>query len=451
MNPASNEGATKKWNLSPWGADASCLMRQRIALLCLVLLSCLFPMRATADDGLAALAESKRGAALNLGVVIGGRQMNGLGAFISADGLALVDLSSIATAERPTVATADGTKLPLGTILGIFADHELALVKFDHRPKVWLPLAKKEPEMGETLALVALSQPDLRSIMVPPVVGPVVAKRSGVASNIRVRHYLRILSLGSVLTREQQPWIGPGSFAVNQQGQLAAIKNGIQMEGNQALILLAPVSALAEQIDKMVKAGNVIPFPLPAASNPIDLALLSEDFDRMSMALQQGDRATARNLFGKLLARYPASPRLKGLTGNSMLRGAGAAPVDPDFLQPIDPKDPTAEQVEQLLGRAIFLVDSKKDYDGAIGELKAALALCPEDYPQVPRMLSVIYLQLKQLEEAERFLRAALASEPEAISLVQAMETVLTRRGKLDEADKMTERYYELGRIYRRR
>jgi len=79
------------------------------------------------------------------------------------------------------------------------------------------------------------------------------------------------------------------------------------------------------------------------------------------------------------------------------------------------------------------------------------LALCPADEPQIPKTLGVFYLQLDQLAEAELFLQQALASEPEAIGLVEALERILTRLGKFDEADKMTKRYYELGRIYRRK
>src|SRR4051794_25306108 len=192
-------------------------------------------MPAMADDGLVELAAIKRGAALHLGVRKAGlqrgdMQMDGLGAFISADGLAVVGLSTIALKRNPVVVTADGTELPFGTILGIFPDQEVALVKFGHRPTVWVPLATKEPELGETIALIALSQPDLRTAMVPPVVGPVMAKRSGAAANIRVRRYLPIISLGSALTSQQQSSIGPGCFAINQQGQLTAIKHGIQME-----------------------------------------------------------------------------------------------------------------------------------------------------------------------------------------------------------------------------
>jgi hypothetical protein len=421
-------------------------------LLFLALLSSLFLMRAMgADEDLAALAAVKREAAIQLGVQQGAMQMNALGAFISPDGLALVDLSSLALAAKPAIVTFDGTVLPLGKILGIFPDHELALVKFDHRPKTWLPLAPQEPALGETIALVALSQPDLRKSMVPPVIGPVMAKRRGTAANIRVRHYLPILSLGAGLSTEQQSCMNAGCFAINAQGRLVAIKNGIQMEGRQTLILLAPVTALAAQIDQMVKAGEAIPFPLPPARNPIDLAVLTEDFTRMDKARERGDQGAAQRILASLRQRFPDSPRLKTLAAGSSFGAGGKASSGGDEFRPLDPQDPIPEQVDQLLGRAMFLAGAKHDYPGAIRELNTALTLCPADEPQIPKTLGIFYMHLNQLDEAERYLQQALAAEPEVIGLVEALENILTRQSKFAEADKMTKRYYELGRIYRRK
>lgn len=96
------------------------------------------------------MAASERDAALNLGVRKAGlanvdAQMNGLGVFISADGLAFVDLSTIAFQRKPIVVTTDGTELPFGTILGIFPDHELALRSSIIVPKPGCPSRRRNP------------------------------------------------------------------------------------------------------------------------------------------------------------------------------------------------------------------------------------------------------------------------------------------------------------------
>ena len=51
--------------------------------------------------------------------------------------------------EREALANlaAGKNQLELGSILGIFPEPELALVNFKHRPKSWLDLAEKEPEI----------------------------------------------------------------------------------------------------------------------------------------------------------------------------------------------------------------------------------------------------------------------------------------------------------------
>jgi hypothetical protein len=114
----------------------------------LAILALLFPVILAAQDVITEVAMAKRGAALKLSTAVPGTRVfiNALGVFISNDGLALVNLSSIALRQKPAAFTVDGTELPLGTILGIFPEQELALVKYNYRPKVWTPLAPKEPE-----------------------------------------------------------------------------------------------------------------------------------------------------------------------------------------------------------------------------------------------------------------------------------------------------------------
>jgi hypothetical protein len=80
--------------------------------------------------------------------------------FISEDGLALMNVLPLCTTQRPVITAADGTTLKFGAILGIFPTQDLALMKFQHRPKVWLRLAPNEPDVGEQLALVTIDVED---------------------------------------------------------------------------------------------------------------------------------------------------------------------------------------------------------------------------------------------------------------------------------------------------
>jgi hypothetical protein len=157
-----------------------------------------------ADAALAKLAAGTRKALIGLNVEHApNRNQPFLGAFISDDGLALVNLGSLARKQKPTVWIDKGdkmAKLKLGSILAILPELELALVKFDHRPKVWLKIAEKEPKVDETVALVPVPMEGVWRDEIPPVIGPIMVKRRGTSSNLRETCFNRILSLGVWLT-----------------------------------------------------------------------------------------------------------------------------------------------------------------------------------------------------------------------------------------------------------
>ena len=162
-----------------------------------------------------------------------------------------MNLGGLARPQKPTVVTADGTALKIGTILGIFPLEELAPIKFEHRPKFWLRIAPQEPEVGEIIALVPIDIKGLMNAEVPPTLGQVMAKRTESTANLRLCPFKRVLSLGLAGPLEQSAMTLPGSFAINRHGTLVAVYAGIQMIRNQALRFVAPVADLREQIDKL--------------------------------------------------------------------------------------------------------------------------------------------------------------------------------------------------------
>lgn len=432
--------------------------------LLLPLLAWLCPALATAADeadakkekeppSLAEVAAAKQDALLMLREELpnpepGGPQHGrGLGVFISPDGLALLNLMNLATANKPEILTADGkTMLPLGSILGIFPEPELALVKLKHKPKTWVPLARKEPEVGESIAIAGLSDFNPTGRKVAPVLGPVLAKRSTLGGNLREPTFRKIMSLGAGMSVQQKQAFAQGSWAVNQQGELVAVKCGVQMAGNpatgtQMLIMLSPLAGIAEQVDAMVKSAKPIPFPLPAASNPIDLALLDAAYNYYDKAYQARDFETARKWTEELRKRYPDSKFVAGLTPTDM--------TDLAELPRLEASAPVASQVQRLRARADFLVTRKKDQEGAIAELKAALPLCPEDFPEIHLAISVLLAQLGHLDEMEPVLLKLHALEPDSISIAALLEARMTQKGKHEEAQKFTDRIFELENLYR--
>jgi len=401
------------------------------------------PAAAAVDNGLVEMAAAKRGAALKLSEKLPGtgESFYGLGFFISADGLALVNLSDLAFGVNPVITTLDGTVLPLGTILGVFPEPELALVKFKHRPKVWLSLAPKEPDTGEILAIPAFSEVKSSKEKLPPIVGPVMAKRSTIAGNLREAQFKRVLSLGAGMSLPQREAFAQGCFAINRQGELVAVKAGIEATARQRLILLSPLCGLVERIATMAKEGKAIPFPLPAASNPIDPVLQDLAYHQWDLALQQGDGASGQKHLADLRRRFPDNVRVGTLPGPTV---TGLAD-----LPRLDAKASAAAQVARLSQRGLFLTNSAGDLEGALREFTAALALCPKDYPDSRANLGTLHLQMNHPAEAEPLLREALALAPESIQLIEIFERMLTQKDNFDEATKFTDRLYELEGLYR--
>lgn len=416
------------------------------------LLPCMLPGPATAADGLKEMAASKRAAAIELGFAINGRRLEGRGVFITADGLALVDLSMVALPHQPMVFAEDGSELHFGTILGIFPEQEVALMKFDYSPKVWVPIAAQEPEMGETIALIALKAFDFLKTDIPPIMGPVLAKRTGMTCNLSKKQFTRVLSLGSGLMFKQQPCMGPGSFAINKQGELVAIKQGVEMMGRQMLILLSPTHTLGEEISRLARKGQSIPHPFPAASNPIDVALLDEDYSRYENAHTMGDEVAARVHLEDLAKRYPNSARIQSMAHEHLKRPPASEAVakTADAAKPASPIS-AVEKVVQAVARARELVDTSKDYAGAVSVIKQALDVCPKDYP-IPLMNLVEFeQQLGHSAEYGRYLHEVLEVAPEVIAMVEQAQQWEFQQKHYDEAQKLTDRMYELEKLYRRR
>lgn len=421
------------------------------------LLTCDLQADDDAKAALAKLAGAKRDAVLQLtvGKALEDQNARSFGVFISHNGLALVDLQALATKQKPTIVIAGGTTVELGKILKVFPEQELALMKFDHLPKRWLELASVEPALNEVIALVTLNTDNPWDATIPPVVGPVMAKRSGTTSNSQVVLFTRVLSLGSGLSTAQRAGLGPGRFAIDSKGQLVAFTNGTKSDARQTLIQLAPVVGLKDQIDTLAKAGKEIMFPLPESSNPLDPAAFDPDYHPMNVAFERQDWPEFQRLLEKLRLRFPKSHALRArsafLRHPAIQRELQARPNDDpllDFPEP-QPDDPVAQQVRMWSARADFFSTSQR-FEDAIRARKAAIKLSPEDYSADRVLLAHLYAHLGRIDEAMKLYQEAYSSLSDSLVFVEMFELLMTREGKLGEVEKLTNRVYELERVYRR-
>jgi tetratricopeptide (TPR) repeat protein len=432
-----------------------------IATIILIMLTSLFPALLFGAEKAPGLDPKNRAALAKLAVekrraLIGLREEDPanrgqpyLGVFISKDGLALISLPSLARKTKPSLWLAGETQLEFGTILGIFPELELSLVKFKHRPQVWLDIAKSEPDVGDSVALVPSEQGNIWKGKIPPVIGPIMVKRSGMTTSLRSTRFRRILSLGASLTPKQRSFLSPGCFAINQGGDLVAFMGGTQEDQYQTLILLRSANNLSGQIEKLAKGGKAIPFPLSAENSLINLDLIDNDFRAMDLALFERDQLKAQRHFEILLKRYPANLDIKLRAPYLMDRNNPSLKLA-NF--PPDPKASKADQIKILAARANICL-MKKDFKGAIRELEASTIpkLCPEDFSRQRSMLAGLYYNEGNFDKAEELYRQAYPFNSDSIDFVASFEALLVKQKKFKESSKLGKRDSELSKIYRPR
>lgn len=350
------------------------------------------------------------------------------------------------------VVAADDKILKFGKILGILPDQQLVLMKFNHRPKAFVPLAADEPKIGDTIALLPLSFEDPWAKKIPPVVGPITAKRSGVSRNLREARFIKVLSLGAGLSSEQLSHIGPESFAINSNGELVAFWNGYQPSGRQRLITLSPIAPMAEKIRAWSKGGQDMGFPLPDQKNPFDLVGTENDFRRMSVAMEKGNFQEAERLSDLLEKRHPKSPLLKSVREDHkmyMLQVSNSPSLKllSDFPEP-QVSDPIYDQVNRWSSRGLILAKNKQD-DAAIEAFKKAASLGPDDYPDARLLLATLHAQRGRPKEAEAILKEIFPQISDSIIACDMYRQLLLELKKFKESDEKAKRANEMENIYR--
>lgn len=446
-----------------------------IFFLFLVILTALLPGMAGADDAPATiasknadrkkadaafveLANERRAAVLKLSLnPEAGQTRSSFGAFISTNGLALVPLAMVTTKEKPTVVTADGKELKFGSILSLLPEQGVALMKFDHQPEVIVPVTKREPELDEDIALILPQNQASGFGKIPPVLGPIVAKRRDVSTNLKVPGFLKFLSLGSGLSFEQRATISGSCFAINDKGEYVGGMAGINSYPDQSILALYSIADAAGHIDRLANQGIGLKHPLPDASNPLDPAMIDPDYMDMEKAMMGRDSESVRRLLEGLLKRYPQSIPIRMHAATSPLI------VDPekpllglkDFPEP-DPNDANkAHHYLQHTVRSVFLrgMQGKENKERAIREMKSAIGCSPIDSPKGRAELADVYLQLElgRDDEAELLYREAYPYMADTITFLEKYESLLTKTGKHTEAGKVNDRIYELSAIYRAR
>lgn len=401
----------------------------------------------TVSGDLSRTAAARREAVLQLTAGKAKDAIVSFGVFVSRDGLALVDMQALVSRDRPKVMVHDGSFINFGRILGIFPEQELALMKFDYSPRLSLEVAKAEPAVNDTVALVNLNRHNPWDATVSPVCGPVMVKRSELTPNSRVLRFTKVMSIGAGLSDAQRNTLGPGRFAINHDGQLIAFTHGVRPGDGQTLITLAPVTGLRNQIEALAKQGQDIGFPVPDSSNPIDPASIDPEFHPMNLAYIRQDVPETRRLLKTLRSRYPESFLLKCRLADIGGDGSGGSSLD--YPEP-QPGDPPGQQVAMWQIRAAWLANSQR-LEESVKARQKAIELSPKDFGADRFLLGDLLVYLERREEAEKIFQEIHPIFSDDIRFLQKFNLLKLGQLKFDESKKLEQRITELEAIYLKR
>ncbi|MCF7673784.1 MAG: tetratricopeptide repeat protein [Akkermansiaceae bacterium] len=411
----------------------------------IVLLGSAMPL-AEAGSNLAPWAEliaEKRHAIIRLESKVDGREMPpSEGFFISEDGLALCTLHVwMAKAGPSSILTTTRESLPAPRILEVLPTPGLALVKFEHRPKVWIELADRDPAIAAT---VAVAQYDTDQ---PAAFGPVLSFRQSPTADFKRNVFRRTGSIGS--------WIDPakaiiGLPVIDQNGHAAGISSGLEAAEGQNIPTFFPIGSILASIEVGRKRDEPIPLPLAEDLILWDPIILDRRQYQTMQAFAREDLPAVQQSLKDLKAAYPNSSHLIYIEADLARQQRDSA----GLLKAVEAlkirKNLTlCEQVRSLHYLAIA-----KDLSGAredaIKTMEECVKLSPAGYPSDKRYLAQLLSQSDRDEEALAAVKQAREASPGNIDVLTELERILGRLGRWDEQAEVTTEIYRLESLFRR-
>ncbi|MCX6872451.1 MAG: tetratricopeptide repeat protein [Verrucomicrobia bacterium] len=369
------------------------------------------------------------------------------GFFVSGDGTALCDLTAFAEKQKPTaIETFNGRKLAFPVILGIFPDSLIALVKFKYQPKVWIDVARTVPAMGTKVAVLDYGSD------VPAAIGPLLSRESLVTSEYRQNRFCTYLSIGSAIRLRGTSTSGAagGVPVIDGAGAAVGLFVGATHSDRQVIPICLPLDELPPWIEKTLKAGTTLPFPLPDAAVPFDPVGSNPEYVDMADAFYRNDLLAARRHLKNLKAAHPQSSCLRNMEFE-MAGRTGETDRLLDLAAALKPA-PGAPQAECFdyyckLGLARCMTG---DVDGAFAAAEEVIRISPENCSAGRELLGMLFATKGRNEEAAKWFLAASAISPEKIPILQRLEKILGNLKKWEEQEKVTNQIFRLEQLYSR-
>jgi tetratricopeptide (TPR) repeat protein len=407
-----------------------------------------------APEGLLKVAQTKRPALFFIAQPTPALMSSDIGFFLDEKGLALCPLPPLCRKGATTfhLGNEDRTKLKTPVVLAVFPKVELALIKFDRKPKsaASLSISKEATSVGTWVALLSLEvDPD-------PVLGPILSYRT-TSIDWEMKSPDSPAKQFSFATgrapRQNERVFVKGAPLLNLRGEVVAVFQGSQPLQIQTLRLATPTTGLPERIAGAVKKDGRLNFPLRAEHHGLDPAEFSDEYDALQGVLMARDQdpAKARISAKALLKKYPESFLARKHEFQVARMGLQSEAVSPkeliELVKGLEPpgKAHPAEQAIYLnsLGEALF----------ATGQIEKAIATLKQSDELHPAgmacgTLAGIFQRKGQLQEAEAYYRRAAALTPERMGYWYEILTVLTGRGKSKEISEIYDRTSLLEDLY---
>lgn len=377
-------------------------------------------------------AEQARLAVINLEVYETSKKEKFLGVFrgvfISEDGLALFPMHPMCIDKGLTFSVVDLSQkksiqnLPQPVVLKVFEGTGMALLKFDHKPKKHLRLAKEPVPLGTWVAIVNTQD------AAGPILGPVVMHREGAAGWMgQLKQKPENLPIYYTIAAREYPGARniyqQGDPVINQQGELVASFNGTNNMADVSYRNAVPLHGYEALVKEAATKNERTALPLTGDMNPFNPVVLDPLYDEILKKFSELDMEGVEKACAQMLEKYPDSESLKELRTDMMAEGIRAQIRDGSATQ-----QEVANQLLELelkkqlpegaaawqkgkhhlgIGSAYAFAGKK---DKALEHLKIADEVDPSCVASY--LIGVLYMQSGQAKLAEPYLRRAVEYEP---------------------------------------
>jgi hypothetical protein len=414
-----------------------------------------------APEGLLEKAQTKRSALFFIVSLTQKGPAFESGFFLGEKGLAVCPLRPFCRKAALKFHLADKNRTPLKApfVVAVFPKEELALVKFDDKPKsaASLSISTEATPVGSWIAVLS---PEFTPDLVTPdlVLGPILSHRSA-SINFEMRFpgaAPKQFSFAAGRGPRQEAALFIGAPLLNLRGEVVAVNHSAVPLPVQTFRLATPTLGLSDRIAEAVKKGERLDIPLRAEHHGFDPVEFSDEWMELQILLGKGDPDLdkAHRDVTDIVEKSPNSFLAQQLEYTIEIRKQTSGSGNPTKLVELAKglkhlaKDHSAAEAFYLscLGDALFTA-------GKVEEATAALKKADKLYPAggAGGTLAQIFTKKGNLAEAEHYYRSILLLTPERIAFWDDLEAVLFARGKMKESSEISDRVFLLEDFYRSR